>query len=303
MILAAGLGTRLRPLTDELPKPLVPVGDRPALAHVAARLAAAGIAEAVLNTHHLAGAFTAERLAEIPIRLRVVHEPDVLGTGGAIANAASLLGDGDVVVWNGDILADLDVGALVAAHRAAGAAATLAVTPRAPGEGTVGIGEGGRIVRVRGETFGEELTSGDFLGIHVIGPEIRAALPRPGCVIDDGYRPALREGRLVGTFVVEGAWDDIGTIASYVAANSRWLSRRGFGGGAPVVDGGLDSFVHETARVAPGVSLIGSVVGAGAVVTGEGAVRGSVIWPGARVEAPLEGAVVTPSRRTSTGCA
>src|SRR5277367_6976775 len=105
MILAAGRGTRLRPLTDELPKPLLPVGDRPAMAHVAARLAAAGIREAVLNTHHLAAEFTPERLAALPLALRVIHEPEILGTAGGLANAAALLGDGDVVVWNGDILA------------------------------------------------------------------------------------------------------------------------------------------------------------------------------------------------------
>src|SRR5262245_37568354 len=113
MILAAGLGTRLRPLTDELPKPLVPVGDRPALAHIADQLARAGIHEAVLNTHHLAEAFSAERLAGLPIRISMIHEPRILGTGGGIANAARALGEGEVVVWNGDILADLDVHALL----------------------------------------------------------------------------------------------------------------------------------------------------------------------------------------------
>ncbi len=292
MILAAGLGTRLRPLTGELPKPLVPVGDRPAVAHVAARLAAAGIGEAVINTHHLAEAFTAERLAAIPIALHVIREAEILGTAGGVANAAALLGEGDVVVWNGDILADVDVGALLAAHRAAGAAATLVVAPRARGEGTVGIDAGGRVARLRGERFGVEVASGDFLGIQALGPELRASFPTPGCLVDDGYRPALRRGLLVATVAVEVEWDDIGTVASYLAANARWLAR-----------GGRAAFVHESARVAPGVDPTGSVVGAGAVVTGSGPLRGSVVWPGARAEAPLAGAVITPSRRTSTGCA
>jgi mannose-1-phosphate guanylyltransferase len=292
MILAAGLGTRLRPLTDELPKPLVPVGDRPAIAHVAARLAEAGLPSAVLNTHHLAAAFMPEALAAVPIRLRIVHEPEVLGTGGGIANAAPLLDEGDIVAWNADILAEVDVAALLAVHRASGAAATMVVAPREPGEGTVGLDARGRVVRLRGERFGEEVASGDFLGVQVLGPAIRALLPRPGCLVDDGYRPALRRGAAVGTFLVTAPWDDIGTIASYLAANARWLARRG-----------LDAFVHETARVAPGVVVRGSVIGAGAEVTGEGSVEGSVVWPGARAAAPLRGEVVTPSRRTSTGCA
>src|SRR2546426_402753 len=106
MILAAGLGTRLRPLTDELPKPLVPVGDRPAVAHIADSLTRAGIRDAVINTHHLAEAFSPDRLAALPLRLRVIHEPTILGTGGGVANAAPWLGAGDVILWNGDILAD-----------------------------------------------------------------------------------------------------------------------------------------------------------------------------------------------------
>jgi mannose-1-phosphate guanylyltransferase len=270
MILAAGLGTRLRPLTDELPKPLVPVGDRPAIAHVAARLAAAGIREAVLNTHHLAAAFTPDRLAALPLALRVIHEPEILGTAGGLANAAALLGDGDVVVWNGDILADVDVRALLQAHRSQGAAATLAVVPREDGAGTVGLDARGCVVRLRGERSGDEVSSADFLGIHVIGPELRATFPRKGCFVDDGYRPARRRGALVATFPVSGAWDDIGTVASYLAANMRWLAQSG-----------RDAYVHETARVATGVACGVSVIGAGATVTGTGAVRGSVIWPGA----------------------
>lgn len=283
MILAAGLGTRLRPLTDELPKPLVPVGDRPAVAHVAARLAAAGIREAAINLHHLAGAFTPAVLASLPLALHVLHEPSILGTAGGVANAAAVLGDqDDVVVWNGDILADVDVHALVAARRATSAAAVLAVSPRPAGVGTVGIGADGRVVRLRGERFGDETASGDFLGVQVIAPALRATFPMPGCLVDDGYRPALRRGEVVTTFAVHGGWDDVGSIPTYLAANMRWLVREG-----------RAAYVHPSARVAPGVVVEGSVIGADTEVLGEGVVRGSVIWPGARAAAPLEGVVVT----------
>jgi mannose-1-phosphate guanylyltransferase len=210
-----------------------------------------------------------------------VHEPEILGTAGGIANAARLLGGGDVVVWNGDILADVDVARLLEAHAASGARATLAVAPRSDRKGTVGIGAGGRVVRLRGETYGEELASGDFLGIHILGPELRGSLTKPGGIVEDAYQPALRRGELVGTFAAEGEWDDIGTIASYLRANARWLTRRG-----------LSSFVHPSARVAPGVEVFGSVIGADAEVGGVGAVRGSVVWPRARAMAPLEGVVV-----------
>ena len=109
IILAAGFATRLSPLTDELPKPQVWVGDRPALAHVAQRLVASSIVEIVVNTHHLADAFSPERLARVPGRIAISSESEFLGTGVVVAKASAILGAGDVVVWNGDILADLDV--------------------------------------------------------------------------------------------------------------------------------------------------------------------------------------------------
>lgn len=281
MILAAGLGTRLRPLTDELPKPLVPVGDRPAAAHVAARLAAASVTAAVINTHHLAEAFTPEVMARFPIDLHVIHEPAILGTGGGVANARPLLGGGDVIVWNGDILAEIDLGAMVARHRAAGAPATLAIAPR-PGRRSPRRA-GGRVVRLRGERFGEEIEGGDFLGVYVLTEAFRDRLPSPGCLVGDGCLPLLREGRAVASFIYEGSWDDIGSVASYLAANARWLAR-----------GGLPSFTGEGATRGGGIDVAGSVIGAGAEITGEGSIRGCVVWPGAVARAPLEGAVVTP---------
>src|SRR5262245_51290867 len=99
MILGAGLGKRLRPLTDELPKPLVPVGDRPIVAHVLERLRAGGIERAVLNTHHLPERFESV-LGALPLPLDLVHEPELYGTAGGVANAAPLLGPGTIVVWN-----------------------------------------------------------------------------------------------------------------------------------------------------------------------------------------------------------
>ena len=262
----------------------MPIGDRTVLAHVAARLAAAGITEAVLNTHHLAAAFAG--LAGLPLALRVILETEILGTAGGVAHAAALLGEGDVLVWNGDILAAVDVGALIASPRTGGAAATLAVAPRAVGavgDGTVGLGADGRVVRLRGERFGDEIAGADFLGVHVLGAALRARLPERGCLVGDLYLPALREGKRLATLSVPGPWDDIGTVEAYLTANARWLGRAG-----------LAAHVGEGARVDPGIDLTGSVVGAGAVVRGAGALTRSVIWPGARAEAPLDRAVVTP---------
>src|SRR5262249_9883692 len=91
LVLSAGFGTRLRPLTDELPKPLMPVGDRPMLAHVVEALARGGVSDVVVNTHHRAEDF-ASPIARFGLGLQVIHEPEILGTAGGLANAAGALG-------------------------------------------------------------------------------------------------------------------------------------------------------------------------------------------------------------------
>jgi len=280
MVLAAGLGTRLRPLTDRCAKPLVPVGDRPALAHVLDRLRAAGARRLVVNAHHRAGDVRA--FAGGQPDLAVSEERDLLGTAGGIEHAGPLLGPGDVLVWNGDILADVDLRGLLAAHDAARAAATLVVQPLEAGQGPVGLDAGARVVRLRDRRFGPEARGGQFLGVHVLSAELRARLPRAGGLIEDVLVPALARGAVVRAFAFEGPWHDIGTVASYLAANRAWLEARR-----------LESWVGPAARVAAGVRLERSVVGAGARVEGEGALSGAVVWPEAHAVAPLADTVVT----------
>lgn len=278
MVLAAGLGMRLRPLTDACAKPLVPVGDRPALDHVLGRLLGAGAAPVVVNAHHHAAQIRA--FAQGRPGLLVSEERDLLGTAGGLAQAAPMLGEGDLLVWNGDILGDVDARALVAAHTAA---ATLVVQPLAPGAGSVGVDAAGRVVRLRRESFGPEARGGEFLGIHVLGAGLRARLPARGGLVEDVLVPALARGETVRAWPFEGPWHDVGTVASYLAANVAWLEARA-----------LPAWAAPDARVAPGVTLDRAVVGAGATVDGAGPLVRCVVWPGARATAPLEGCVVAP---------
>lgn len=286
MVLAAGLGTRLRPLSDELPKPLVPVGDRPALAHVVGRLAAWGASPVVLNTHHRAEDFAGVRF-DVPVR--VSHEPRILGTAGGVQAARGLLGEGDVVVWNGDILAEVDLVALSRALRDARALAAWTVAPRPRGEGTVGLDTAGRVVRVRDVRAGVEVQGGDFLGVSVLSRELRDALPGEGCLVGDVLAPRIAAGGTVVAVLHPGAWDDIGTPPAYLRANLRWLRATT-----------AASFVAPGAQVAPGVALHEAIVGAGARVEGEGGLTRVVVWPGAVVTAPLADAVVTTAGRIVT---
>lgn len=280
MVLAAGLGSRLRPLTHILPKPLVPVGNRPALAHVLERLVAAGVDRIVVNAHHgreQVALFLAGRPG-----VALSAEPELLGTAGGVTRAGALLGGGDVLIWNADILAELDPMALVAAHASdPRRAATLVVQPRERGSGSVGLDASGRLVRLRRERIAEEVRGGEFLGIHVLGEDVRRLLPERGCLVGDGYIPALRSGARLQAFEWDAPFFDIGSVASYLEANVAWLnsSRR-------------SHWVGHGAQVGPGIALERTVLGDGATVHGQGALERCVVWPGVTVQAPLADAVV-----------
>src|SRR5438132_9370186 len=133
MVLCAGFGTRLRPLTDKVPKPLVPVCGLPLLQYNFALLKGAGVTEVVINTHHLGAEMekgARELASAIGLSLEVSREEKhILGTGGGVRRAAHLLGQGTFFLLNGDMLFDVDLAAALAAHRAQGAAATMVPAP------------------------------------------------------------------------------------------------------------------------------------------------------------------------------
>ena len=277
MILGAGLGTRLRPLTELRAKPMVPVGDAPAVAHVArqVRLGLADQGRIVVNVHHRPEEVAAWAEGE---HILVSHEAVLLGTAGGLERAAPLLGAGDVLIWNGDILSDLDPRTLVAAYQDRPTGAMLAVLPRPAGEGNVGLDDDGRIVRLRQERFAPETRGGDFLGVHVLGERLRGLLPAQGCLVSDVYLPALRRGEPLRGHAVNASFVDIGSVAQYLAANAAWLAARS-----------VTSWAHPSATV--NAPIDGSVVGAGAII--DAPITNGVVWPGARVQTACTGVVVT----------
>lgn len=287
IILSAGLGTRLRPLTLELPKPLVPVGDRPLIALIAGRLRAAGVTDIAVNVHHLAEKITSD-LEATEAAFRVIHEPRILGTAGGISGARRLFGGGTLLVWNGDILAEPPLDGLLAA--AGGGSLVLALAARPGGAGSVGVGADSRIVRLRGERFGDEAWSADYIGVAAVGAGALAAMPDEGCLIGDYAIPELRRGGSVHAVPLRGAFRDVGSVESYWAANQEWLDERG-----------LDSWIHPRAQVSPGVRVSRSIVGADAVVDGQGVLEGVVVWSGARATAPLARSVVARSALVPVG--
>ena len=294
LILAAGFGTRLRPLTLELPKPVVPVGDRPLLAHVAAACRAGGVTSLVANAHH-----EHEKISAIIndwlLDIQVVVEAKIRGTAGGVAGARSLFEPGAVLVWNGDILTAAPVKELLerASERDA---QVLAVSPRPAGEGTVGLDDEGSVVRLRGQVFGREVQGGDYVGVSALGPSVVATLPESGCLFGDVALPHLSKGGRVWTVPSPADWTDLGDLPQYVAASFRWLEtelRRNLQS-SPLSP---SSWVAASARLATSVSAERCVIGPGARVSGSGSLREVIAWPGAALSAPLSRAVVLGSGR------
>jgi len=294
MILAAGLGSRLLPLTLELPKALVPVGDGPLLARLTARLHAAGYQSALLNTHHRATDFRSV-FKDLPIHIEESFEPDILGTAGGIANVRHKL-QRPLLVHNADIDCDLDFAALTAKVAAGGLC--LAVAPREPGQGVVGVDEQGRVVRLRGEQFGNEQQGCDYIGVAALGADCLAQLPDRGCLIGDYCLPRLRSGGPIDTLRGPVQWNDIGSLVAYVDSNFSWLRQWQ----ASSARGG-SAYIGAAVAIGSGVEVKGSIVGAAAKLSGSGLIERCIVWPGAPAKAPLKDAIVTSAGRVVTWAA
>jgi mannose-1-phosphate guanylyltransferase len=286
MVLCAGLGTRLRPLTERVPKPAVPVCGVPLIRWNLALLRGAGVRRAVINTHHLPDAMaTAARDAAgaLGMELSVSHEPVIAGTGGALREARPLLGGADgIVVVNGDILFDVDLAAALEAHRASGALATMLLAPMPEGAryAAVETGAGGAVRRIAGRfgPGGEGLSPWHFTGVHVLSPRLLDLVPAEPFELDVNRHvyPALMERGLVRGHLAEGYWNDLGTPARYLDASRDVLAGR-----VPLARfAGADPFAELDAR-APGVRVHRS-----AVVAPDATLDAPcAIGPGARVEA------------------
>lgn len=282
LVLAAGLGRRLRPLTAALPKPLLPVAGRPLAHHTLARLAAAGCEAAALNLHHQ-GERIRERFGDSfeGMSLTYSQEPELLGTLGAMGPLREFLAEADLVlVINGDSLCRWPFKRLVRRHLRSGARATLLLARRpdpAPFGGGVGVDDKGRIVSLSpgGPPQGEAARHMVFAGAHVVSPDLlKAVEARPSDVITDLYEPLLAAGSHLQGVPTSRCWHDLGTPGRYLAGLLDWVR-----GPWPF----RRSWVSPRASVGPGARIRGSVVEAGARVEGGARLSGAAVLPGARV--------------------
>lgn len=322
LLLAGGLGTRLRPLTYTRPKHLLPVANRPHIEHVLELLRRHGIDGVVLLTSYRSEAFeeTMQHAKARGMAVDLTYETEPLGTAGAIKNAQSFVGSETFVVFNGDILTDVDLGAVVAFHHERDAEATILLTPveEPSAFGVVPTADDGRV-----QGFIEKPASGDAptnainAGVYVFEPQVLDRIPAgeawsaehqlfPG-LVDDGARLFA-----LGT---DAYWMDIGTPQKYLQANldalaGRYVTDATDGkttndvladganlsadaqlsccclGRGSVVDGGAEivrSVLLEYASVGAGASVQDSIVGAGARVAPHAKVVDAAIADGDRV--------------------
>lgn len=268
VVLVGGFGTRLRPLTERIPKALLPIANRPFLEHQLDHLAGHGIDRVILACGYQPDAIR----AHLGDRVEYVVEDEPLGTGGAIAHAARGLTE-TFVACNGDVLTDLDVTALVRLHRERRSRMTLALhRVDDPSRYGVVVTDAENAVSSFVEKPAPGTAPADTInaGTYVVEPDVLELIP-PGRAVSVEYEVFPRlVGRGLHGLAEKGSWIDIGTPASYLAANLHQMP-----------PGGL---IDPTAEIAAGAGVTDSVVGPGAVV-GQGAtVHRSVLLAGALVK-------------------
>lgn len=219
IILAAGFGTRLRPLTEKTPKALLPVNGLPLIYYPLRLLRREGIGEVVINLYHLGDLIEKELGDGKKLGMKITYswEDQILGTGGGIKKSASYLNDTPLLVFNSDVLIDLSIKDLVKFHRQQKALATMVVMPRVPGsEYTWLTLQKGCITEISSAQPEPQKTY-HYTGVQIIetpSPESGLLKYLPdgfSCIIQEGYQTALRKKQKIAGYVHNGYWSDIGT--------------------------------------------------------------------------------------------
>ena len=282
-VLGAGLGTRLRPLTDSRPKPLIPIFNKPLITFALDHLIAAGVERFVINTHHLAEQFDAS-FASGEYRgcpVKPVFEPVLLETGGGIKNAEEWIGREPFIVYSGDIFTDIDLGALMDAHFRDGNEVTMALRDTGFSAGVTL--SGGRVTDIRGR-YGAEGARHDFANVSIWNAGIYGRIPEVKKV---SFVPVLSDwigegGRIGGVLLNDRQWFNVGSREEYLAVH-RFIHECGW---RPeyLADAAWPVFAGED----------GSAVGAGSRLGAGASLRNTIVWDDAEIAsgAQLSGCIV-----------
>ncbi len=318
MLLAAGLGERMLPLTRNLPKPAIPVLGRPLAALVLHRLALEGIASVVVNLHHLPDAMKALLGDGVDLGLRSLtysFEETILGTAGALRQAAPYLRGGEtILVRNADFLADIDLREVTATHLSCGCSATLVLAPHRPGYTAVEVDDAGRILSFGGRPPADPSKVAArymFTGFQLLEEEVLDRIPAEGHpdLVRDVYIDLAREGKL-GSYIHQGFWWEFGTPLDYLEGSLRLLAmdsrdRMRIAETDPVLTIGEGTVAVGTgADFHSGVELRGGVALGLASLVAEGSrIEDSVIMPEAWVGpgSSLTRTIVAPGTEIAAG--
>ncbi len=302
MVLAAGLGTRLQPLTFQIPKPMVPVLDRPVMAHIVGLLEGQGFDEIVANLH-----WFPETIRDyFGDRIEYRYEQELLGTAGGVRGVRDFFGDEPIVVVSGDALTDVDLGALLERHRQAGGIATLTVKKVSDTReyGVVIHDEDGRVQGFQEKPDPEEALSDlGSCGIYCFNPEIFDYFPDEPFAdwAGDVFPELLEHDVPFHVYETDAYWNDVGSLdelrtGTFDALGGRLsleVTGRELAEGVRVGEGtSLDgceqvdgpAWVGAQCEVGPGARLMGPVViGDGARIGAGAALRETIVLPGTEV--------------------
>jgi mannose-1-phosphate guanylyltransferase len=299
VILVGGMGTRLRPLTLSVPKPMIPIAGVPFLAHLITRIRDAGIGHIVLGTSYRAEVFESAfgDGAALGVDLEYVVEAAPLGTGGGIRNVADRLRGSTIVAFNGDVLSGVDLRALVSEHHRTRADVTLYLTKVSDPRqfGCVPTDESGRVLAFL-EKDPNPTTDQINAGTYVFRRDVLESIPsgRPVSVERETFPGLLAADALLYGHVDTSYWRDLGRPSDFVAGSADLV--RGLAPSTALPGPIGESLVLAGARVDPDAVLTGgTTVGADCAVGAGAVVDGSVLLDGASVAA---GAVV---RRSAVG--
>jgi len=291
MILSAGYGTRLWPLTEDRTKPAIPILGKPLVGYVAEYLANFGVDDIVVNLHHRPESVR-EALGngtKFGVRLSYVEEPEILGTSGALDNAREMFERDTFVVVNGKIITDIDLSGAFETHRKREALATLVVIPNVRREKfSVVETSDGLITAFGGMATEATIDPLMFTGIHILEPRIFEYIPRGvfSHSTTDVYPQAIAKGERVVAHVASGKWRELSTLQRYLDISLEMLRETD----TTTVSSGDDTQVSDSATV------VDSILWDRVRVTGNARVRRAILADDVHVSGDdvIENAVVVP---------
>lgn len=299
MILAAGFGTRLRPLTNKVPKPMVPILNRPILEHTIHLLRTHGLHDITVNLHHLPEMITdyfgdGEKYG---VQLHWSHEPEILGTAGGIKKAQQWLDGESFLVINSDVVTDIDLSKVISCHKAKGSALTLVVREGDSPEqcDPIEVDEDDRIVHMVGassKNIPDDTTRVLFTGVQVMEPEIFDRIPENKFygTTTDVFPGMLEDALPMFVYWHTGYWKDIGTIQNYLDVHKDLLDGRMNGGlptpisnlpqgqSIPPIVLGQYCQIADSAKIGPY-----TVLGDRCTVGDHAAIENSICWNGVTI--------------------